>query len=117
MHLGAAAPMRWWAPTATGIALVLAGLAQAGALAWPGLLPEAWGPGLAVAYVALLPLLHWGLQRMPVAQAIQPVARPVRLPVVEMALAQPVEAAPRRDQSVNSIDSGQNPGCNATGGP
>ena len=36
MHLGAAAPMRWWAPTATGIALVLAGLAQAGALAWPG---------------------------------------------------------------------------------
>src|SRR5574344_237535 len=35
MHLGAAAPMRWWAPPATGIALVLAGLAQAGALAWP----------------------------------------------------------------------------------
>ena len=82
-------------------ALVAIVIGLGGALAWPGLLPEAWRPGLAVAYVVVLPLLHWALQRMPVAQAVLPATRPGRLPVVEMAPAQPVEAAPLREQNLD----------------
>ena len=81
-------------------ALVAIVIGVGGTLAWPGLLPDAWRPGLALAYVALLPLLHWALQRMPAAQAVLPVARTGRLPVVEMTSAQPVEAAPLREQNL-----------------
>lgn len=59
-------------------ALVAIVIGVGGALAWPGLLPEAWRPGLVVAYVLALPLLHWALQRMPAAQAVSPAARPGR---------------------------------------
>ena len=81
-------------------ALVASVIGVGGALAWPSLLPEAWRPGLVVAYVLALPLLHWALQRMPAAQAVSPAARPGRLPVVEMAPAQPVETAPLREQNL-----------------
>lgn len=57
---------------ATGLALAVGGGL---CLAWPGLVPEAARPGVAVAYALLLPALHWAVQRLEGAGV---------LPVVEM---------------------------------
>ncbi len=75
-----------------GVAALLAlAIGVGGALAWPNLVPAAARTALAVVYVALLPVLHWGLQRMPGAVAL-PAAEPVTAP--EAAPAPVAAAAP-----------------------
>ena len=82
-------------------AVVALVIGAGGALAWPGLVPEAWRASLAVAYVVLLPLLHWGLQRMPAAQPLA-VARAEPLPVLEMAAMQAPETPPLREEALDA---------------
>lgn len=74
-----------------GVAALVALIIGVGAaLAWPGLIPESARVATAIGYALALPLLHWGVQGMPAAEAV-PTVMHGALPVVEMAA--PVSAA------------------------
>ena len=80
-------------------ALVAVVIGMGAALAWPGLIPGSARLATAIGYALALPLLHWGVQRMPAAQAMPTVMHGV-LPVVEMAAshAAPLPSLPLADE-------------------
>ncbi|HZF98716.1 MAG TPA: ankyrin repeat domain-containing protein [Pseudoxanthomonas sp.] len=64
--------------------LVALAIGLGGALAWPGLMPADAHLGLAGLYAALLPVLHWALQRVPHARVV-----PARVPVTPLETFEP----------------------------
>jgi len=75
-------------------ALVAVAIGLGGALAWPSLVPAGIRPVLVVAYVLLLPLLHWALQRVP-RSALAPVRTPAAAaPASVQPIVAPSAAAP-----------------------
>jgi ankyrin repeat protein len=82
-------------------ALVALAIGLGGALAWPQLVPAGARTGWVIAYVLVLPLLHWALQRMPTARVLPVIGlapAPAMTPIFEMPA--PATAAPAPRMSV-----------------
>ena len=101
----------------------LVGLAIAGGVsfAWPGLIADSLRLPAALIYAAMLPALHWGIQRIPQARGLPVVEMEVPAAVVDLA---PIETLPefdldaalfdaarggRVERALELIDAGANP--------
>lgn len=82
-------------------ALVAVVIGVGAALAWPGLLPDSARLATAIAYALALPLLHWAVQAMPVAEAL-PTVMHGALPVVEMPAPAALTATPAVDDNLDA---------------